>query len=145
LALVGTGQDLRLNIRIDQAATEVLIDKVQIQQVLINLIRNALEAMAHSSRPALTISARSVNGMAEISVADTGPGLPESVRARLFQPFVTTKPAGMGVGLSVCHTIIEMHNGQLEAANAEGGGTIFRFTVPLSRQRMREELTSPAN
>jgi two-component system sensor kinase FixL len=66
----------------------------------------------------------------EISVADTGPGLPETVCARLFQPFVTTKPSGMGVGLSVCRTIVEAHGGELQAQDKGGGGTVFRFTVP---------------
>ena len=66
----------------------------------------------------------------EISVADTGPGLPKRVRARLFEPFVTTKPNGMGVGLSVCRTIVEAHGGELCAEDGAGGGTIFRLTVP---------------
>jgi two-component system sensor kinase FixL len=64
-----------------------------------------------------------------ISVADTGPGLEKSVRARLFQPFVTTKATGMGVGLSVCRTIVEAHGGKISADDADGGGTVFRFTV----------------
>ena len=67
--------------------------------------------------------------MMEISVADTGPGLPKEVRASLFQPFVTTKPNGMGVGLSVCRSIVEAHHGQLWADDNPGGGTVFRFTV----------------
>ncbi|MBV8400370.1 MAG: PAS domain S-box protein [Acetobacteraceae bacterium] len=133
LALVGLGQKIRLNIRIDPNATEAVIDKVQIQQVLINLIRNAVEAMAHSPRRELTISTGLAGDMAEIGVADTGPGLPESIRARLFQPFVTTKASGMGVGLSVCRGIIEAHGGEIGAVEAEGGGTVFRFTLPVSR------------
>ena len=70
--------------------------------------------------------------MVEISIADTGPGLPEQVRARLFQPFVTTKQGGMGVGLSVCRTIIEGHGGELRAEDAPGGGTVFRMSVPAA-------------
>jgi two-component system sensor kinase FixL len=66
----------------------------------------------------------------EIRVADTGPGLPDAVRARLFQPFVTTKPDGMGVGLSVCRAIVEAHGGEMHGDDAVGGGAIFRFTVP---------------
>ena len=70
--------------------------------------------------------------MIEICVADTGSGLPSQLRAKLFEPFVTTKPAGKGVGLSICRAIVEAHGGELEALDAEGGGTIFRFTLPLA-------------
>ena len=113
LALVGVGQGLKLDIRVAEDAAEAVIDKIQIQQVLLNLMRNAVEAMADSARRELTISARRAGDMVEISVADTGPGLPEQVRARLFQPFVTTKADGMGVGLSVCRAIVEAHGGEL--------------------------------
>ncbi|HEX3992860.1 MAG TPA: ATP-binding protein, partial [Acetobacteraceae bacterium] len=101
-----------------------------IQQVLINLMRNAVEAMATVARRELTVSASRIGDAVEIRVADTGPGLPESVRTRLFQPFVTTKPDGMGVGLSVCRAIVEAHGGELHGGDAAGGGTVFRFTVP---------------
>ncbi len=130
LALAGIGQGLKLEILVADDATEAVIDKIQIQQVLLNLMRNAIEAMAAQPRRELTISASRVGGMIEIRVADTGPGLPESVRARLFQPFVTTKPDGMGVGLSVCRSIVEAHRGELHVEDATGGGTVFRFTVP---------------
>jgi two-component system sensor kinase FixL len=116
--------------RVDQDATEAIIDKVQIQQVLLNLMRNAAEAMDGSPRRELSISTAGAGGMAEISASDTGHGLAESVRERLFEPFVTTKPDGMDVGLSVCRTIIEAHGGQLRAEDGAGGGTIFRLTVP---------------
>lgn len=104
--------------------------RVQIQQVLLNLMRNAAKAMADSARRELSVTTACVGDMVEISVADTGPGLPETVRARLFQPFVTTKPTGIGVGLSVCRTIVEAHGGKLRAENAPGGGTVFRFSLP---------------
>lgn len=130
LALVGVGRGVKLDIRVDQAATEAIINKVQIQQVLINLMRNAAEAMADSACRELCINANPAGDMIDISVADTGPGLPEMVRARLFQPFVTTKANGLGVGLSVCRTIVEAHGGELRAESAEGGGTVFHLTVP---------------
>jgi two-component system sensor kinase FixL len=130
LALAGAGDRVKLRIAIDDDATEAFMDKIQIQQVLLNLMRNAMEAMAGAERRELTIFARRLGGMIEFRVIDTGPGLPETVRARLFQPFVTTKPEGMGVGLSVCHAIIEAHGGELLAEDAPEGGTIFRFTVP---------------
>jgi two-component system, LuxR family, sensor kinase FixL len=130
LALVGVGSGLKLEIYVGQDASIAVIDKIQIQQVLLNLMRNAAEAMAGLPRRELTISTARAGDWVEISVADSGPGLPEAVRTRLFQPFVTTKPTGMGVGLSVCRTIVEAHGGGLRAEDAEGGGTVFRLTVP---------------
>jgi two-component system, LuxR family, sensor kinase FixL len=130
LALIGVGQDVRLDIRVDAGAAEAVIDRVQIQQVLLNLIRNATEAMAGSARRELSIATTRAGDMVEVSVSDTGPGLPQSVRARLFEPFVTTKSNGMGVGLSVCRTIVEAHGGELRVEDGADGGTIFRFTVP---------------
>jgi C4-dicarboxylate-specific signal transduction histidine kinase len=107
-----------------------LIDRVQIQQVLVNLMRNALEAMADSERKELTISARLVAADAiQFTVQDTGPGLPEEVAAKLFQPFVTTKSSGMGVGLSICRTIVEDHGGRIWAEPGASGGTAFHFTI----------------
>jgi signal transduction histidine kinase len=117
--------------RIDPRASAVLIDKIQIQQVLLNLLRNAFEAMADRPRRTLVIAAAPAGAeMIEITVADTGPGLSSEVRAKLFEPFVTTKAAGMGVGLSICRSIIESHGGTLSAGDNPGGGTIFRFTLP---------------
>lgn len=117
--------------RIDPRVSTVLIDKIQIQQVLLNLLRNAFEAMADLPGRALVIGAVPVGpAMIEISVADTGPGLSPEVRAKLFEPFVTTKEAGMGVGLSICRSIIESHGGTLSAEDNPGGGTVFRFTLP---------------
>ena len=103
-----------MNIRINDDADEAVIDKVQIQQVLINLMRNAVQAMAHLEKRELAVMARRLDEMVEIRVADSGPGLPEQVRNRLFEPLVTTKPDGMGLGLSVCRTIIEAHGGKIE-------------------------------
>jgi two-component system sensor kinase FixL len=130
LALLGIPQGLKLDIRVDDDADEAVIDKVQIQQVLLNLVRNAAEAMDGSPHRELSIATARAGGMVEISVTDTGPGLPESVRARLFQPFVTTKPNGMGIGLSVSRNIIEAHGGKIRAEHGAGGGTVFRLTVP---------------
>ncbi len=130
LALIGVGSDLKLSIQVDIDASEVVIDRIQIQQVLLNLMRNAVEAMAAAPRRELSVVAQRRGGLVEISVGDTGHGLAESVRDRLFQPFVTTKPGGMGVGLSVCRSIAEAHGGDLTAEAAPGGGTMFRLTVP---------------
>jgi two-component system sensor kinase FixL len=130
LAFVGLEKGVKLEISVADDAREALIDKVQIQQVLSNLIRNAVEAMAGSVRREVSIATARVGDMIEICVADTGPGLPETVRARLFEPFVTTKLTGMGVGLSVCRTIVESHGGRLSAADGALGGAVFRLTVP---------------
>jgi len=121
---------LILTVQLDSTQFAVKIDKVQVQQVLFNLLRNGIEAMQGQPRRVLIVSANSALGeMVEISVADTGPGLAAEVRAKLFQPFVTTKANGMGVGLSVCRAIVESQSGRLWAEDNPGGGTVFRFTV----------------
>jgi signal transduction histidine kinase len=132
LALVGAGQrDAGVEIRVDPLAGAGLIDRIQIQQVLLNLVRNALDATAGGARLRLVVAtAQAGDGMIELSVADNGPGLGGHVRERLFQPFVTTKSDGMGVGLSICHSIVEAHGGRIWAEDNPGGGTVFRFTVP---------------
>jgi two-component system sensor kinase FixL len=135
LGLVGAReQGISLRFDFDPANDLVLADRVQIQQVLVNLLRNAMEAMGGAARRELTIvSARADDGMIEVSVSDTGQGFGENVQANLFQPFFTTKEAGMGVGLSISRTIIEAHGGQMRAeANAAGGAT-FRFTLPSAQ------------
>jgi two-component system, LuxR family, sensor kinase FixL len=134
-ALVGIGQGLKLSIQVAAGAAEAVIDKIQ--QVLLNLLRNAAEAMDCSARRELSITTTRAEDMVEICVADTGPGLPELVRTKLFEPSVTTKPNGMGVGLSVCRAIVEAHGGELRAGDAEGGGTVFRLTVPHDDTRAR--------
>jgi two-component system sensor kinase FixL len=130
LALPGVDDGLKLEIQVDDDASEAVIDKVQIQQVLMNLMRNAVEAMAHSERRELTVSATRAGAMIEIRVADTGPGLPARVRLGLFEPCVTTRPDGMGVDLSVCRAIVEAHGGELYGEDGDGGRTVFRLTVP---------------
>lgn len=131
LALVGAKEaNVRVMYDLDPAAELVLTDRIQIQQVLLNLMRNAVEAMQGTSRRELRIvTAAQRNGMAQVSVIDTGPGLAPEVSAQLFQPFVTTKKQGMGVGLSICRTIVEAHGGHIWAEAAPGGGTAFRFTL----------------
>ena len=131
MALVGVGEGLHFDLQVDEDAAAAVIDKVQIQQILINLIRNSAEAMAGASSRSLAVRASRKDGAIEIMVADTGTGLHEDVRAKLFQPFVTTKPQGLGVGLSICRSIAEAHGGRLWAEDRPGGGTVFRFTIPL--------------
>jgi signal transduction histidine kinase len=121
---------IELEFRIDRAARWVTVDGVQIQQVLLNLIRNAIEAMKRAPRRCITIAtAPAPGGCVEISVADTGSGLGEAGSA-LFSPRRSMKPDGMGLGLAISRTIVEAHGGSIAARNAPGGGAEFRFTVP---------------
>jgi two-component system sensor kinase FixL len=123
---------VKVHLELDHAIPTTLIDKIQIQQVLINLIRNAIEAMHESPRRDLTIRTKSEDGGVEVGVSDTGPGLSADVAARLFQPFVTTKEKGMGIGLTICQSIIEAHNGRIWAIPNQDGGVEFRFRLPLT-------------
>jgi two-component system sensor kinase FixL len=131
LALVGAKEDgARVSFLYDPNIQSVMVDKIQIQQVILNLMRNALEAMLEVDKRELTVATRSMGqDMVEISVTDTGPGIAPEISAKLFQPFMTTKPHGMGVGLSISRTIVEAHGGKLWAEPNPGGGTIFRLTL----------------
>ena len=108
----------------------MLVDKVQIQQVVLNLMRNAIEAMEQSDAPRARRSRPSAigDGMAAVKVADTGTGIAPEIAAQLFQPFVTSKPHGIGVGLSISRTIVESHGGLISVEPNPRGGTMFRFT-----------------
>jgi two-component system sensor kinase FixL len=134
LALIGaSGQGIRVKYQLDDQVGRVLADKIQIQQVLLNLIRNAVEAMQEVERRELLIAVRPAGAeMVEICVADTGPGISPEIAALLFQPFVTSKPEGLGVGLSVCRNIIEVHHGRLWAEPNPSGGSAFHFTLPVA-------------
>jgi two-component system sensor kinase FixL len=135
LALVGTRElGIEVEVRLDPEASEVVVDRIQIQQVLVNLIRNAFDAMAHSRVRMLTIrAARVPDGLVRVSVEDTGSGIAEAIAPQLFQPFVSSKQSGMGVGLSICRTIVEAHGGRIWFETNPRGGTIFHFTMPDAR------------
>jgi two-component system sensor kinase FixL len=133
LALVGAKErGIHVNLGLDAEVPSVEVDRVQIQQVLLNLIRNAVEAMEGAARRELSVSIGMAEDMVQVNVADTGPGVPSEVQERLFQPFVTTKTDGMGIGLSVCRTIVEAHGGRLWMEPNPGGGSVFSFTVPAA-------------
>ena len=124
------GSVMTASFELDPAASAVLADRIQIQQVLVNLIRNAVEAMDEVPVRELRIAtAPDARNMVRISVADTGPGLAPEVAAHLFHAFNTTKEHGMGVGLSICRTIVEAHGGRIWAEARPGGGTVFNFTL----------------
>jgi two-component system sensor kinase FixL len=133
LALVGARQSgVRVALYLDPYLPSVLVDNVQIQQVMLNLVRNAVEAMQAVETRELSITTRALpDGIAEVLIADSGPGIPPEIAERLFQPFVTTKASGMGLGLSICRDIIESHHGQLSAAPNPSGGAVFRMILPL--------------
>jgi two-component system sensor kinase FixL len=135
LALVGTRElGIEVEIRLDAAASEVVVDRIQIQQVLVNLIRNAFDAMVDSRVRMLTIrTARAPDGLVRVSVEDTGSGIAEEIAPQLFQPFISSKQSGMGVGLSICRTIVEAHGGRIWFESNPRGGTIFHFTMPDAR------------
>ena len=135
LGLVGTLQrGVHTSIELDVAVGAALLDRIQIGQVIINLVRNAVEAMEASTTRRLTVSTHAVPGMVEIRVADTGPGIAPEVAERLFQPFVTSKATGLGLGLSICRELVEAHEGRLSASPGATGGTVFVITLPTAAE-----------
>ncbi|MES2443032.1 MAG: PAS domain S-box protein [Pseudomonadota bacterium] len=131
LALIGARErGVRATFDLDPAAASVLVDRVQVQQVLVNLVRNAIDALAGCEVRDVTISsAPDARGMVRVSVADTGPGIDPAIASQLFEAFASTKESGMGLGLSICRTIVEAHGGRIWAEARAGGGTVFHFTV----------------
>ena len=134
LALVGVKeQGVRVTMQLDPRADLVVADRVQIQQVVVNLLRNAVDAMRGGKGGELSVRAvRRADGFTVVSVSDTGTGIGDEIRERLFEPFMTTKKEGMGVGLSICRTIVEAHGGSIWAENNEGPGATFAFTLPAA-------------
>jgi len=133
-------QGVLLRFDLDPAHDLVLVDRVQVQQVLVNLFRNALEAMARSPRRELVASnAPAADDMIEVKISDTGHGFAEDVEKNLFQTFFTTKDNGMGVGLSISRSIIEAHGGRMHAMTNDAGGATFCFTLPAASSGGRDE------
>jgi PAS domain S-box-containing protein len=108
------------------------VDPILIEQLLLNLLKNAIDAMANASTRRIDVVVRRVGDMAEFSVIDHGCGIPAENRDSLFQPFFSTKSDGMGMGLNICRSIVEFHQGRLMLEENPGGGTVFRFTLPLA-------------
>jgi two-component system sensor kinase FixL len=134
LALVGSRErGVRTYFQVSELPP-VLANRVQVQQVVVNLIRNAVEAMADSQSKVLTIRTGELEEAVYLEVVDTGPGIPTEVADRLFQPFVTDKPGGMGIGLSISRRIVESHGGTISAVANPEGGTTFRFTLPVLKE-----------
>ena len=124
---------IKLRVTIERDLPNVMIDRIQIQQVLINLIKNAAEAMEQAPLRELTvIIGRAAPNLLQVSVSDSGPGISENMREKLFMPFVSNKANGMGMGLSICRGIIESHGGRLWLESNPGGGAVFRFNIPIA-------------
>jgi two-component system, LuxR family, sensor kinase FixL len=139
VALVRREIDInQVSLRFDLAADlpEVNGDRVQLQQVILNLLLNAIQAMAHAAGNTrkLLIETFAEERSALVKIHDNGPGLTPEVRENLFDPFYTTKPDGMGMGLSICRSIVTAHGGSIRASSQPGAGTTFEFTIPLEKE-----------
>jgi two-component system sensor histidine kinase DctS len=140
--LQAQGSHVNVTYQLESHLPEVLADKVLLEQVLLNLTRNAIEAMVQSppeQRLLRIVASREAYGDAAggavenvlIEVIDSGHGITEEIAKQLFSPFFSTKSSGMGMGLNICRTAIEFHGGTLDHKNNPGGGTIFRFSLPV--------------
>lgn len=137
LVLVGSApQDIEIELAVEPVGIEVFVDRIQVQQVMVNLLRNAVEAIqsAGQSGGRIVIAAHPIEGdWVEVEFRDDGPGVPEAILDQLFERFTSTKAgAGMGIGLSISRRIVEAHGGMMRAANGEGGGASFCFTLPCT-------------
>jgi two-component system sensor kinase FixL len=129
-------QEVEIDAKIDAHLPPVLADRIQVEQVLLNLLRNAMDAMKAENterRGIVIVARRKGNRIVEISVADSGPGVAAEVMDRIFEPFVTTKPLGMGMGLSISRTIVESHGGSLRMARGTPSGAMFIFNLPTAK------------
>ncbi len=142
LALAGAkDKGIKVDFDLPHESPKVLVSRVQIQQVLLNLVRNAMEAMQNERDLTIKAELADEGATVRLSVQDTGTGLAPSVQEKLFTPFTTTKQTGMGVGLSICRTIIEAHGGKIWADSTPGEGTAFHFTLKAVKE---EELAEAA-
>jgi len=135
LSALAVGREVKLSSMISPVALPIVGDRVHLQQVILNLVVNAIDAMIDTSGDDRVISIRTarVENFAELAISDHGPGIPEDKLKEVFEPFVTIKPKGMGMGLSIARTIVEAHDGQICADNEPGWGAVFRIKLPISR------------
>jgi signal transduction histidine kinase len=135
LSALAVGREVKLSSFISPVVLPIVGDRIQLQQVILNLVVNAIDAMAATSSDDRAISIRTsrVENFAELAISDRGPGIPEDKLKEVFEPFVTSKSKGMGVGLSIARTIVEAHDGRISANNEPGRGAVFRIKLPISR------------
>ena len=132
LAKVGIDGPLaRVISRVPETFPDVLADRLQLRQVIVNLIRNAIEALSSTDNPQIWISARVEDDLAIVTVEDNGPGFSGGEEASPFDAFNSTKPGGMGLGLSICQTIMDAHGTKIEYAPSPRGGAAFEFSLRL--------------
>ena len=131
---------VRVEVEAPRTPTTVIGDRVHLQQVVLNLVMNGVHATADTpaDRRRVVVRTGSVNGLAEASVTDSGPGIPPELLPRIFEPFFTTRSEGMGLGLSIARSIVETHGGRIGAENNPQGGATVRFTLPLQNGRTAE-------
>lgn len=141
IALIGAeSQGIKVATNFGANVGEAFIDRIQIQQVMTNLIRNAIDAMQESREKQLTISTSKSNGQIEVRVEDTGIGIPDDVRRRLFEPFVTSKREGTGIGLAISKSIIDAHQGEITGEANDTVGSVFVLRVPAGAHGERDEI-----
>jgi len=128
------GGQVTLETRLGVGAASVLADPVQIQQVVLNLVTNAVEAMTQIDAPArrLSVSSQAKAATVIVEIGDSGAGIAPAALERIFDPFFTTKTSGMGMGLAICRSIVEAHGGVLKATQPDRGGTVFAFELPIA-------------
>jgi two-component system sensor kinase FixL len=137
LALIrAADQQIHTRFELAKDLPEVTADRIQVQQIVVNLIRNGVDAMLEAGAAAagaaqLVVATAAADGAVLVSVTDTGPGIATGIASDLFTPFVTTKPGGMGIGRSVSRSIVGAHGGTIWVEQAPGGGSRFGFTLPL--------------
>jgi two-component system, LuxR family, sensor kinase FixL len=131
-----TQNAIDVQLRLAANLPPVAVDRVQIEQVLINLLRNAIDALLSSgtSRRIIVVAAEIANAAVEITLSDSGPGIADEVRSRIFEPFVTTKADGMGMGLAISRSIVEAQGGHLRLVATGEGGTRFAFDLPIAEK-----------
>jgi len=148
LAAQAAAQGITVNAVLSTDSPIVKGDRVQLEQVILNLVANAIDALAETPGESRRITVRTVlldDNKVELSVSDTGPGIRPDALKQIFEPFFTTKESGMGMGLSIARTIVEVHGGRLWAENQPGGGASLRFTIPVTRVRAKKARAAASN
>src|SRR5262249_46412224 len=135
LAAIAVARQVDLSTSLTPEPLVISGDRIQLQQVILNLIVNAIDAMSDvpSAKRKIVVQTTRIPDFAEVTVSDTGPGIPPEQSKRVFEPFFTTKAGGMGIGLSIVRTIVEAHNGYIVAENQASGGAMFRIKLPLAK------------